>query len=59
MFSAGHLINPQPGDQRFEKIDDAVNAAINGSNDDDVWAVWEDDSGQVLSVVYQQHVFSG
>jgi len=59
MFSAGHLINPQPGDQRFEKIDDAVNAAISGSNDDDVWAVWEDDSGEVLSVVYQQHVFSG
>lgn len=58
MFSAGHLTNPQPGDQRFEKFDNAVNAAINGSKDDDVWAVWEDDSGEILAVIYQQQVFT-
>ena len=58
MFSTGLLTDPQPGDSRFEKLDDAVNAAIAGSKDDDVWAVWEDDSGEILSVVYQQQVFT-
>lgn len=57
-FSAGHLTNPQPGDQRFEKFDDAMNAAIEGSKDDDAWAVWEDESGEILAVVYQQQVFT-
>ncbi len=57
MLSAGHLITPQPSDQRFEKYDDAVNAAINGSADDEVWAVWEDESGEVRAVVYQQIVY--
>lgn len=57
-FSAGHLTDPQPGDQRFEKFDDAMNAAIEGSKDDDAWAVWEDESGEILAVVYQQQVFT-
>jgi len=57
-FSAGHLTDPQPGDQRFEKFDDAMNAACNSSKDDDVWAVWEDESGEILAVVYQQQVFT-
>ncbi len=37
-FSAGHLTNPQPGDPRFEKFEDAVTVALNGSNDEDIWA---------------------
>ncbi len=57
-FSAGRLTDPQPGDLRFEKFDEAMNAAIEGSKDDDVWAVWEDDSGEILAVVYQQQVFT-
>lgn len=57
-FSAGHLTDPQSGDQRFEKFDEAMNAAVEGSKDDDVWAVWEDDSGEILAVVYQQQVFT-
>ncbi len=57
-FSAGHLTSPCPGDQRFEKFEDALNAAINGSQDDDVWAVWEDHDGEILAVVYQQQVFT-
>ena len=57
-FSAGHLTDPQPGDRRFEKFDDAMNVAIEGSKDDDVWAVWEDESGEILAVVYQQQVFT-
>ncbi len=37
-FSAGHLTDPQPGYQRYEKFDDAMNAACDRSKDDDVWA---------------------
>lgn len=57
MLSAGHLLTPQPTDQRFDKQDDAILAAINGSTDDDVWAVWEDESGEVRAVIYQQIVY--
>ncbi len=57
MFSAGHLITPQPSDQRFDKQDDAIKAAIDGSADDDVWAAWEDESGEVRAVIYQQIVY--
>lgn len=57
MFSAGHLITPQPSDPRFDQYSNAVNKAIDGSVDDDVWAVWEDESGEVLAVVYQQFVY--
>jgi hypothetical protein len=74
MFSAGHLTDPQARDPRFEKFDGAVNAAITRSKDDDARAMahpqcaaerrskdvpsWEDDSGEILVVVYQQQVFT-
>jgi hypothetical protein len=57
MFSAGHLTSPMPSDQRFSQYADAEKAAIAGSVDDDVWAVWEDESGEVRAVVYQQIVY--
>ena len=57
MFSAGHLTSPLPTDQRFAQYADAEKAAIAGSDDDDVWAVWEDESGEVRAVIYQQIVY--
>ncbi len=57
MFSAGHLTSPIPSDQRFSQYGDAEQAAIAGSSDDDVWAVWEDQSGEVRAVVYQEIVY--
>ena len=57
MFSAGHLTSPLPADQRFSQYADAERVAIAGSVDDDVWAVWEDESGDVCAVVYQQIVY--
>ncbi len=57
MFSAGHLTSPLSADQRFAQYADAEQAAINGSFDDDVWSVWEDESGEVRAVVYQQIVY--
>jgi len=46
-----------PTDQRFSEYADAERAAIVGSVEDDVWAVWEDESGEVHAVVYQQIVY--
>lgn len=58
MFSAGHLTNPQPDDPRFREYADAVQSAADRSVDDDVWAVWEDKSGETLAIVYQGEVFT-
>lgn len=57
MFSAGHLTSPLPNDQRFAQYADAEQAAVNGSVDNDVWSVWEDESGEVRAVIYQQIVY--
>jgi hypothetical protein len=58
MFSAGHLTDPQPDDPRFKEYTDAARAAVDRSVDDDVWAVWQDDSGEILAIVYQDQVFT-
>jgi hypothetical protein len=58
MFSAGHLTNPQQDDPRFGEFADAAQAAVDGSVDDGVWAVWRDDSGEILAVVYQGEIFT-
>jgi len=57
MFSAGHLTSPRPDDPRFNEYAEAEQAAVNKSVDDDVWAVWEDESGEILAIVYQGQVF--
>lgn len=56
-FSAGHLQDPRPDDKRFDDVADADRCAMDGSYDDSVWAVWDDDGGEVLAVVYQQQMF--
>ena len=58
MFSAGYLTNPRPDDPRFKEYSDAAQAAVDRSADDSVWAVWQDDSGEILAIVYQGQVFT-
>jgi hypothetical protein len=58
MFSAGHLTNPRPDDPRFNEYAEAEQAAVDKSVDDGVWAVWQDDSGEILTIVYQGQVFT-
>lgn len=55
-YSVGHLRNPKPGDQRFVDRNDAINAAFEGAKDEDVWAVWFDDS--ISMVVYDGESFT-
>jgi hypothetical protein len=59
MFSAGHLVSPRPDDPRFKEWAQAEQVAVDRSVDDDVWAVWQDDSGEILAIVYQGQVFTG
>jgi hypothetical protein len=58
MFSAGHLTDPHPDDPRFKEYADAAQVAVKRSVDDDVWAVWQDESGEILAIVYQGEVFT-
>lgn len=55
-YSVGHLRNPRPEDKRFALRNDAIVAAFAGAKDDDVWAVWFDDSISV--VVYDGESFT-
>ncbi len=57
MYSAGHLTDPQPKDRKYEDFSDAVQAALASCKDDDVWAVWQHEIGEILAVVYQSQVF--
>jgi len=51
-YSIGRLESPAPDDEQFSNLEDAETAAIEASIDDGVWAVWDNASGEVLSVVY-------
>ena len=46
-------------DPRFKEYAQAEQVAVDGSVDDGVWAVWQDDSGEILAIVYQGQVFTG
>ena len=59
MFSAGDLTNPRPEDPRFKEYAEAEQAALDGSVEDGVWAIWQDESGEILAIVYQGQVFTG
>lgn len=50
----GRLESPAEDDRQFAEFEDAEIAAIEASIDDGVWAVWENKTGEVLSVIYQR-----
>jgi len=56
-YSIGCPTSPREDDPRFADLGQAIAAAVQHSYDDDIWAVWEDDSGELLALVYQQQVF--
>ncbi len=58
MYSIGDPENPQPNDKRFETAEAAEVAAVEASVDDHVWAVWHDEDGELLSLVFNQQVFT-
>ncbi len=53
MYSIGDLRHPKPTDPQFNDADTAIRAAVAASVDDWVWAVWDNDTGEILAIVYQ------
>lgn len=53
-FSVGHLEYPKEDDEQFNDELEAEAAAIKASRNDSIWAVWDNESGEVLSIVYQE-----
>ena len=57
MFSIG---NPETGkrtDMRYEKQELADIAAIEASIDDQIWAVWDEDDGELVALAFQERLF--
>jgi hypothetical protein len=57
MFSIGDPYNPTEDDARFENKADAEIAAIGASIDDRVWAVWDDETGEVVALAFGSTIF--
>jgi hypothetical protein len=59
MWSYGDPNNPLPSDPRFGDEQSAIGAALEAStNNDDVLAVWNDDSGECTTLVWLGWVYS-
>ncbi len=56
-YSIGRLESPAEDDDQFANFTDAEIAAIEASIDDAVWSVWENTTGEVLSIAYQQIIY--
>ena len=58
MFTINHLLWPiDDSDQTFKRLEDAECQAIDESFDDSPWGVF-DDNRDLVSIVFQQEVFS-
>ena len=57
-YSIGALVMPGKDDPQFDDYGKAEEAAIAASYDDGVWAVWENESGEIQAIVYQQMVYT-
>lgn len=56
-YSIGHLMMPSQDDEQFEDEHMAESKAIDESYDDGVWAVWDNVSGEIYSIIYQQVIY--
>jgi len=57
MFSIG---NPETGkrtDMRYETQELADIAAIEASTDDHIWAVWDENDGELVALAFQERLF--
>jgi ABC-type cobalt transport system substrate-binding protein len=60
MFSYGHPSSPQENDPRFESYEDALKAAEQYQNKhpwNGILAIWEDESGEVLALLFDGLLF--
>lgn len=61
MFSYGDPDDPRPNDPRFDTEEDATAAAqayqIQRPHDGGVLAVWEDESGEIMALVFAGYAY--
>jgi len=57
-YKVGILTRPSDHDLIFDVLDDAEETALVGSIDDDVWAVWDLDDDELMSLAYQRMLFT-
>ena len=58
MYSIGDPENPTYADDIFETAEAAEVAAIEKSIDGHIWCVRHNENGEVLSLIFQQQVFT-
>ena len=59
IFSIGDPISGYKLEERFETCEDAEIVALEASIDEDtLWGVWDEDDGELVSLVFGQRVFS-
>ena len=58
VYSVGRLFSPTKEDEHFEDYEEAEVKAIENSIDDDVWAVRDEETGNVESIAYQGYIYS-
>lgn len=58
MFSYGVPHCPLPDDPRFNTEDEAISAAVKLNDDDEVYAVWDDESGEILALVFAGMIYT-
>ena len=58
MFSIGDPCNAKKDDARFDNQQDAEVAAVEASIDDSVWAVWDDEDGEVVALAFARVIFN-
>lgn len=57
MFSIGDPFTGKRTDMRYETQEFADIAAIEASIDDHVWAVWDEDDGELVALAFQGQLF--
>lgn len=57
IFSIGDPETGKRTDMRYETVELADIAASEASVDDHVWAVWNEDDEELVSLVFQERVF--
>jgi hypothetical protein len=57
MYRVANLLRPYDGAEMFDNYEDAEAHAVGESADDSPYGVWDNDSGILVTIVYQQQVF--
>jgi hypothetical protein len=57
MYRVANLLRPYADAEMFDDYESAEAHAVEESKDDSPYGVWDNDSGILVTIVYQQQVF--